>query len=155
MPIAKNISQTASISFKVGSQLLTLLTNPYFWIAVIIPFFPLNLLNYFILFVVNFVIVIANIVLYILQLFLWMILAIGVGLINILVGLFNNISFTVPLPAPIPDVTISLPNIPTFPTPPFPTFGTIAYYGISQVDFFPAKTFLMWIFELIGIGLPI
>lgn len=153
MPIVKNIRQTVTIGGKVGSVLLTLFTNPLFWIAIIIPFFPLNLLNYFILFIVNLVIVLANVLIFAVQMLLYGAINLIGALVNIPINWFNDLSISIPFPGD--DIEISLPNLPTIPSIPFPPFGTIPPYDIGDVEFFPKKTLLMWIFEAFGISLPI
>jgi len=150
MPVVKNIRQTATIGFKLSGVLLTLFTNPLFWVIVIVPFFPLNLLNYFILFVVNLIIVLANILIFAVQILLYGIINLIGALVNIPLAWFNNLSINIPGIGSIP-----LPNLPLIPSIAYPPFGAVPPYTISDVDFFPKKTLLMWIFEQFGISMPI
>lgn len=153
--LAKNVQSTASVVGKAGSGFLTVFTNPYVWIVIGILFFPMNIFNYFILYVGNFFILVGNIFLFGFHLLLYGLLNfIGEGINSFIIEPFNNFSITIPIPG-LPDPTVNFPDLPLIPTISFPSFGHINYYDISKASFFPSKLLLFWIFDLIGISLPL
>jgi len=134
---------------------LTIITNPYFWIIIGVIFFPLNLLNYLILFVVNGLILLGNVIIFVAFLIVYLIIGLVVILLNVIINIFNGLSFTIPMPSPFDDITINLPNLPLLGMPSFPAFGVIPYVDIEDVRVFETnKILLLWIFELIGVSFP-
>ena len=151
MPVVKNITQSISIIGKLLSMFVSIITNPFFWIAIIIIFFPLIIANYVIMFVGNVIIIIANIIVFGLQALIFGILYAIVSLINGLVGVVQGWKIKIPV------INVDLypfGSFPTFPVPTFPSFGIIPYLTISQTSLFPNKVLFMWIFELFGWSFP-
>lgn len=152
--ITKNIANTGKLAVSGTSTTLGILTNPFVWVFIIILFFPLNLINYIVLYVVNGVVMFANLIIFVAMALIVLIVNVGVFLINIIISIFNDFSISIPIPG-IEDPEINFPNLPLFGSIPFPTFGMIPYYEIEEVRIFTKSTILiLWILELIGIDFP-
>lgn len=150
MPIVKNARQTISVFGTLFSGFITIVTNPFFWISMVLLFLPLIIINHIILFVGNFIILIANIIIFLLWLIFFGIVFVVVSIINALIVFLQGIDFDVL------GVTIApFAGLPVIPTPAFPTFGIIPYLSISQTSLLPNKVLFLWILELIGISLPL
>lgn len=152
MPVTKNITQSISIVGKLVSGIISIITNPFFWVATVLIFFPLVIANYVILFAGNVIIIIANIIVFGLQAFIFAIFYAIVSLINGLVGVVQGWKITIP----VIDVDLfPFGSFPTFPVPTFPAFGIIPYLTIGQTSLFPNKVLFMWLFELFGWSFPL
>jgi hypothetical protein len=155
MGVVKNITDSAKIATSATGTAFTILTNPFFWIILGILFFPLDIINYAILVIVNTIILVANILLFAIQLLIFAIFAVGVMLINVVIGLVNSISFTIPLPDPFDDIEINLPDLPFLSMPSFPSFGVIPYSGIDDVRLFDSGGILLLkILDFFNISFP-
>ena len=151
--MANPITNVGKTTIKATGGFLTFITNYYVFIIIAVIFFPMNIANFIILFVVNAIITLANIVLFLAYLLIWIIMSIVVVLINVIISIFNNFSITIPIPA-VPDPTINFPDLPTLGYPTFPTLGVIPYMALSDVSIFPNKVLLFYILDLLGISWP-
>ena len=151
--ITKNIANTGKLAVSGTSTALAILTNPFVWIFVIGLFFPLDMLNYLILFVVNFTIVMGNVLIFVAQIILYSIINLAGMLINIPIQWFNDLSITIPFPGD--DIELSLPNLPLIPSVAYPPFGAIPTYSIEDVRIFePGTCLILYILDLLGVNYP-
>jgi len=152
--LAKNVKSTATLTVKGGSTFLTVITNPWFWVFIGLLFFPLNIFNYIVLFIVNGLIMIGNIFIFIAQLIIFLILNGIIIFINFLIDMVNAIKFSIHIPWPVDeDIDFGFPDMPHLSYLTFPSFGIIPYLDINQTTILPNKVLLLWFFELMGISL--
>lgn len=151
MGIVDNVQNTAKLTTSGSGAFFTIITNPFFILAVGILFFPLDIVNYIVLLIVNFFIALANLLIFLVMIILWGLLNSVSVLINIPINIFNDFSITIP----VIDVEIDFPNLPTIPTIGFPTFIVIPFRGVEDVRIFEANSILiLMILEFFGISFP-
>jgi hypothetical protein len=147
--ITKNIANTGKLAVSGTSTILGIITNPFFWILLGILFFPLDILNYLALAVVNIIILFVNLVAYIFMIIIFAIINLAGSVVNLMIDWFNDLSIEVG------GIDIGLPNLPNIPTLTFPTFGIVPYRDIEDVRIFEeSKILILYILELLGISFP-
>lgn len=141
--LVKNATDTVSLAGKIISFLLTVLTNPVTWLIIIIVFFPFTILNYISLYFVNIIISFFNLVIYGLNLGIEFIWGAIVSVLNIFINILNGLSYTINLPAGLPNITIDPFNFSLI-SPPGPnTISYIPYKTFSQVEWLDDDQYLL------------